>query len=109
VNKLGSWNYNILGNDDIYDYLGSFIYTCASDLTEKEYEAFGEYGKFEDLPLIDRKYIINKSIDKLRTIVKEDPRMDGFLALGVFITQNGATLTLDFSEWFRNELIPFGS
>jgi len=24
---MGSWNYNILGNDDIYDFLNGFIYT----------------------------------------------------------------------------------
>ena len=70
---MGSWSYCILGNDDIYDYLGSFVYTCASNLTEKEYEDFGDFEKFEDVPLEHRKYVIDKNLNNLVTIVKEDP------------------------------------
>ena len=80
---MGSWSYFILGNDDIYDYLSSFIVTCASNLTEKEYEDFGKFENFQDLPLLDRKYVIDKNLGNLVALVKEDPRMDGFLALGV--------------------------
>ncbi|MHA2180588.1 MAG: hypothetical protein ACXAAH_04100 [Promethearchaeota archaeon] len=102
---MGSWSYCILGNDDIYDYLNAFIYTCASNLTEKEYEDFGDIEKFEDVPLKYRKYVIDKNINNLINLVKEDPRIDGYLALGVFITQNGATLTDDVKQFILENVI----
>jgi len=94
-----------LGNDDIFDYLNNFIYICATDLTKDEYERFGEFEKFEDMPIIDRKYVIKNNYDKLVKAVKNDPRMDGFIALGVFITQNGAKLTEKVRQFILNKVV----
>jgi len=102
---MGSWSYEILGNDDIFDFLNNFIYICASDLTDEEYERFGEFEKFEDIPLIDRQYVIENNYDKLVKAVKDDPRMDGFIALGVFITQNGAKLTKQVKQLILNNVV----
>ncbi len=92
---MGTWSYTILGNDDAMDFWGIFVYTCANNLNKKEYEEFGEIDNFEDIPLEDRQYIINKNFDKLLSIVKKDGSIDGYLTLGVFITENGGVLSQD--------------
>ena len=101
---MGSWNYTLLANDDAMDFMGSFIYTCASNLSDKEYERFGKFDDFKDLPLEDRQYIINKNFDKLLTVVKEDGRMDGYITLGVFIMENGAILSKDDKTFILKNL-----